>query len=317
MDILTRHDHGIFAIDSGYERPFYDAIHLIVHDSRAAVIDTGVNRSVPRVLGVLDQLGIPRQNVDFVILTHIHLDHAGGAGLLMRELPAAQLVVHPRGSRHMADPSKLVSAVYEVYGKEKTIEMYGDILPIPAERIVAAEDETTVLFGDRELLLLDTPGHAKHHITIHDSLSGHLFTGDTFGFSYRHLDAGGRQFIYPTTSPSQFDPDALHRSVRLIASFKPEAVYVTHYSQARNVQQLAADMDRLIDAQLEIADREKDAGEQRHARILSGIRRLVEQEAARQGWALQGADALELLALDLELNTQGLEIWLDSQRVAA
>jgi glyoxylase-like metal-dependent hydrolase (beta-lactamase superfamily II) len=315
MTDLISYAHGIHAIDTRYTRHTYDAAHLLVEGDRAAFIDAGINASVPQMLATLDRFGIPRGNVDFVILTHIHLDHAGGAGLLMRELPHARLVVHPRGVRHMADPSKLIAATHEVYGKEKAEALYGEILPVPADRIDEAPHETTVLFGHRELLLLDTPGHAKHHLVVHDSASGNLFTGDTFGLSYRHLDANGRQFIYPTTSPSQFDPAALHRSVDLIASFKPEAVYVTHYSEARDVQRLAADMHRLIDAQLEIALREKDAGPECEQRIAAAIRQLALAEAAQQGWALQGEAALELLSLDLELNAQGLCIWLDAQSV--
>ena len=314
MQSLTRYEHGIVAIDSGYKKPIYDAIHLIVENGRAAFIDTGTNDSVPAMLAALDEFDIPRQNVDYVILTHIHLDHAGGAGLLMRELPQAQLVVHPRGVRHMADPSRLVEAVFAVYGKEHTRALYGDILPIPLDRIIEASHEQTLALGDRELLLLDSPGHAKHHIVIRDSRSGHIFTGDTFGLSYRHLDAGGRQFIYPTTSPSQFDPVALHRSVDMIAAFKPAAVYVTHYSQAHDVQRLAGDMHRLIDAQLEVAQRETDAGVERHQRIKHGLEQLMKKEAEQQGWKLQGHDATDFFALDIDLNAQGMEIWLDAQR---
>ncbi len=314
MESLIRYEHGIVAIDSGYQKPIYDAIHLIVDNGRAAFIDTGTNYSVPAMLAALDEFGIQRQHVDYVILTHIHLDHAGGAGLLMRELPAAQLVVHPRGARHMADPAKLVAAVFEVYGKEQTRAMYGDILPIALDRIVEIGHESVITLGGRELLLLDSPGHAKHHIVIRDSRSGHLFTGDTFGLSYRQLDAGGRQFIYPTTSPSQFDPVALHRSVDMIAAFKPEAVYVTHYSQARDVPRLASDMHRLIDAQLEIAQRETGRGSERHERIKHGLEQLMKKEAEQQGWKLQGRDATDFFAMDIDLNAQGMEIWLDSPR---
>ncbi len=314
MESLIRYEHGIVAIDSGYQKPIYDAIHLIVDNGRAAFIDSGTNYSVPAMLAALDEFGIQRQNVDYVILTHIHLDHAGGAGLLMRELPAAQLVVHPRGARHMADPAKLVAAVFEVYGKEQTRAMYGDILPIPLDRIVETGHESVITLGGRELLLLDSPGHAKHHIVIRDSRSGHIFTGDTFGLSYRQLDAGGRQFIYPTTSPSQFDPVALHRSVDMIAAFKPEAVYVTHYSQARDVPRLASDMHRLIDAQLEIAQRETGSGTERHERIKQGLEQLMKKEAEQQGWKLQGRDATDFFAMDIDLNAQGMEIWLDSPR---
>lgn len=307
---------GIYAVDSGYFRDRFDSIHLIVENGRVAVVDTAVNASIPRLLGELNRLCLARDCVDYVILTHVHLDHAGGAGQLLAALPAAQLVVHPRGARHMIDPAKLVAATYDVYGREKAIRMYGEILPVSANRVIEAKHESAISLAGRELLLLDSPGHAKHHICIRDSLTGHVFTGDTFGMSYREFDAGGKQFIYPSTSPSQFDPAALHRSVDMIAAFKPDAVYVTHYSQVRDVPRLTADMHRLIDAQLEIGEREKDSGTERHQRIVVGLSELIKAEAASQGWGLQGDAACAVLAGDIELNAQGIALWLDGSKQA-
>ena len=314
MNVTRHYGDGIYVVDSGYHHAAFDAIHLIVENGRVAIVDTAVNASIPHLLAELDRLGFARDAIDFVILTHVHLDHAGGAGQLMAALPSAQLVVHPRGARHMIDPSKLVAATYEVYGRDNAIRMYGDIPPIAAERVIEAKHESTISLGGRELLLLDSPGHAKHHICIRDSKSGHMFTGDTFGLSYREFDSGERQFIYPTTSPSQFDPVALHNTVDIIAGFKPGAVYVTHYSQVRDVSRLAADMHRLIDAQLAVAQREKNSGPERHQRIMDGLRQLIKEEAASQGWGRQGDAACDVLAGDIDLNAQGMELWLDSQK---
>ena len=314
MNTTHHYGDGIYVVDSGYHHADFDAIHLIVENGRVAIVDTAVNASIPHLLTELDRLGLARSAVDYVILTHVHLDHAGGAGQLMAALPEARLVVHPRGARHMIDPSKLVAATYEVYGRDNAIRMYGEIPSIAADRVIEATHESTISLAGRELLLLDSPGHAKHHICIRDSKSGHLFTGDTFGLSYREYDNNGRQFIYPTTSPSQFDPVALHNTVDMIASFKPGAVYVTHYSQVRDVPRLAADMHRLIDAQLEIAVSEKASGPDRHQRIMDGLRTLIKKEAETQGWGLQGDAACEVLAGDIDLNAQGMELWLDSRK---
>ena len=312
--IATQHyGDGIYAVDSAYVQPEFDAIHLIVEQNRVAIVDSGINASIPHLLIELARLGLDRDSVDYVILTHVHLDHAGGAGRLMAALPRAQLVVHPRGARHMIDPSKLVNATYEVYGKENAIRMYGDILPVAADRVIESQHEQTISLAGRELLLLDSPGHAKHHLCIRDSRSGHLFTGDTFGLAYRELNADGRQYIYPSTSPSQFDPVALHRSVDMIAGYQPDAVYVTHYSQVVDVPRLATDMHRLIDAQLEIAVCEKQSGNDRHQRITTALTELIKTEAMTQHWGLQGDAACKLLQNDIELNAQGMEIWLDSQ----
>ncbi|MEZ5729842.1 MAG: MBL fold metallo-hydrolase [Burkholderiaceae bacterium] len=117
--------HGVFAVDSGYVRPGFDAIHLIVEAGRAAIVDTGTSHSVPRVLAALDALGVAPGCVDFVVLTHVHLDHAGGASALMRALPEARLTVHPRGARHMIDPTRLWQATCAVYGREAAEALYG------------------------------------------------------------------------------------------------------------------------------------------------------------------------------------------------
>ena len=204
MDPLRSYPHGIHAIDSGYAGPLIDAIHLIVEGGRVALVDTAHNAAVPRVLAALAQLGLAPDAVDYVILTHVHLDHAGAAGTLMEMFPRARCVVHPRGSRHMIDPSKLEGATREVYGADKAAALYGRLIPIAAARVIEATHDLVIDLNGRRLRILDTPGHARHHIAIHDSRSGHVFTGDTFGISYRQLDAAdGRQFVFPTTTPSQ------------------------------------------------------------------------------------------------------------------
>src|SRR5215472_17115204 len=137
---IYRHSHGIFAIAAEYLYAGHAAAHLIVDAGRAAFVDVGTNDSVPYLLAALDQLGIPRAAVDYVLLTHVHLDHAGGAGRLMRELPAARAVLHPRGAPHMLDPAKLIAGSQAVYGEQRFRRMYGELLPIAPERVRAVAD---------------------------------------------------------------------------------------------------------------------------------------------------------------------------------
>lgn len=314
MDQLIRYEHGIYAFDAGYVRPLLASIHLLVENGRAAFVDTGNNESLTAALAALDTLGLTPESVDYVILTHVHLDHAGGAGAMMRAFPNARLVVHPRGARHMADPSKLVAGATAVYGVHEVRRLYGDVLPIDAARIIEATHELKIDLAGRELLCLDTPGHARHHICIVDRKSGNIFTGDTFGLSYRELDTDGRQFIFPTTTPVQFDPVALHASLDLLMSYRPAAVYLTHFSEVRDVAAKALELHRLIDAHIEIAHRERSAGPDRHSRIRASLAHLLVDEAKRFGSHLPPAKILEIYATDLELNAQGLTIWLDSQR---
>lgn len=309
-------EHGISTVDGEYDRPLQTSVHLIVEDGRAAIIDPCVNRSVPRILEALAEKGLGPADVQWVILTHIHLDHAGGTGLLVSKLPNARVTVHPRGARHMIDPGRLIEGTITIYGAEETRRIYGDILPVPAERMVETPHEATVKLAGRELLFLDAPGHARHHVVVRDSRSGHIFAGDTFGLSYRELDSGGQQYILPTTSPVQWDPVAHHASVDMMLACKPEAIYVTHYSQVRDVPRLGADLHRLIDAHRDVALAQKEAGTgagaARHERLLQGVTEIVLGEADRYRWPLPRDRVLEVLGLDIELNAQGLGSWLDS-----
>jgi len=305
-------EHGVSVLDGEYDRPLQTAVHLIVEAGRAAIIDPCVNRSVPRILEALAAKGLEPADVQWVILTHIHLDHAGGTGLLVSKLPNARVTVHPRGTRHMIDPRRLIEGTIDIYGADEMRRIYGDILPVPAERIVETPHESTVMLAGRELLFLDSPGHARHHVVVRDSRSGHIFAGDTFGLSYRELDSGGCQYVLPTTTPVQWDPAAHHASVDMILAREPEAIYVTHYSQVRDVPRLGADLHRLIDAHRELALAHKDAGAGRHERLRQGVTDIVLHEAERYRWPFSRERVLEVFGWDIELNAQGLGSWLDS-----
>ncbi len=311
--------HGISAVDSGYQRPRLDAIHLIVEAGRVAVVDAGVSPSVPRILAALAAKGLQPGQVEYVLLTHIHLDHAGGAGALMAACPNARLTVHPRGARHMADPAKLVAGTIAVYGEDTFRRDYGEVLAIPADRILETPDGATVTMGGRTFRFLDTPGHAKHHVAIVDGRSGHVFAGDTFGVSYRELDRDGgrRQFVIPTTSPVHFEPAAAHRSVERIMAERPAAVYVTHYSRLRDLARCADALHRGIDAHAALARSVQDAARDRShdariALLRTGVQGIFLDELARYGAKLAPDDALALYAMDLDLNAQGLESWLEA-----
>ncbi|MBL8413830.1 MAG: MBL fold metallo-hydrolase [Propionivibrio sp.] len=314
MRKLIRYEHGIFAIDADYIRPQLAAIHLIVENGRAAFVDTGCNDSLPNVMAALDELGLVPGNVDYVIPTHIHLDHAGGAGVMMQTFPNAHLVVHPRGARHMADPTRLIEGAAAVYGQEEVRRLYGEVLPIDARRIIEATHGLNVDLAGRQLCCLDTPGHARHHIALVDKKTGHIFTGDIFGLSYRELDTDARQFIFPTTTPVQFDPVAMHASIDLLMSYQPDAIYLTHFSQIRDTAAKALELHRLVDAHVAIARREKNAGAERHARIREGLEQLLLNETSRFGCRLPVSGILEIFDGDLELNAQGLGVWVDTEK---
>ena len=308
---LTTLGAGITAIDTDYVRPQLDASHLIVDQGRAAFVDTGTNASVPKLLQALAEADIDRGDVDYVFLTHVHLDHAGGAGLLMQSLPNARAVLHPRGARHMADPEKLTLGAMAVYGEAAFREMYGELVPIDAERIVVVDDGQRLSVGDRDLLAFFTEGHARHHYCLHDPASDGVFTGDSFGISYRELDTAAGAFIYPTTTPVQFDPPAAHAAVDRIAGFDPEYVYLTHYSAVSDVARLAADMHRRLDALVDLAVSNGNAPDRANA-IEGAMRRYLLSELRAHGASESDETLTEVLRMDLKLNTMGLEHWLDN-----
>lgn len=312
MTSVVSYGDGIHAIDSGYVRPRMAAIHLLVENGRAALIDTGTNSSLDAVCAVLKAFSLTSDSVDYVCLTHVHLDHAGGAGAMMRAFPHARLVVHPRGARHMVDPSRLVDGATAVYGAVEMDRLYGEILPVDMARVVEASDGTVIEFGGRRLRALDTPGHARHHLCFRDEKTGHIFTGDAFGLSYPEFDVAGRQFVFPATTPVQFEPEAMHASIERLMALAPKAIYLTHFGRVDDPVRAARELHRLIDAYVDIATRHRDVGPERHARIRDDLARLMLSEIGAMGASLPPDQVLALVGGDVEINAQGLGVWLDS-----
>ncbi|WP_158884711.1 MBL fold metallo-hydrolase [Rhodanobacter sp. L36] len=303
------HEHGIHTIDTGFVRPGFDAAYLIVENGRGAFVDCGTRFSIPRMLEALRTTGLSINDVDWLILTHVHLDHAGGAGELIAHLPNARLLVHPRGARHMINPSVLWAGASAVYGEKIMRETYGELRPVDAARVVEAADGHIVNLGDRSLLCIDTPGHAKHHLTVYDERASACFTGDVFGLSYRELDTANGPFILPTTSPVQFDPDALHASIERLVALKPEWMYLTHYDRVGNAEKLAVDLHDQIDAMTTLALAAKHDAH-RHEALVEALTDLYARRAAAHGCRHSRDELIELLGMDIELNAQGLEVWL-------
>lgn len=300
---------GIYAIDTGFQRAQFDAAYLLVQRGRAAFIDTGPNPALPRLLAALSALGLARDAVDFVIPTHVHLDHAGGAGLLMRELPAATMLVHPRGARHMIDPSALYQGALAVYGAAEMARAYGTVAAVDAARVRVSHDGMDlVLGGDRVLHLIDTPGHARHHHSVWDAASRGWFSGDTFGSAYREFDTANGAWIFPNTVPVQFDPPALRASVQHMMSFDPACMYVTHYSRLTDVPRLATRVLALIDDMVALAERQAAAPD-RYAALVRELTALYTRRMIEHG-VHDVAGKLPLLAMDIDLNAQGLDVWL-------
>ena len=308
--------HGIYAVDTGFHRDAFDAAYLMVHGGSAVFIDTGTNHAVPRLLATLHAVGLTPDAVERVIPTHVHLDHAGGVGLLMQHLPSARLLVHPRGARHMIDPSALWAGATAVYGPEEMALSYGQLVPVPADRVDTSHDGMTFNLAGRPLLLADTPGHARHHHCLWDATSRGWFTGDTFGLSYREFDTARGAWIVPTSTPVQFDPPALRASIQRLLSHDPACMYLTHFGRVADVARLGAQLLHLLGEMAALAERLRDAPG-RHEGLKQAQLALFIRSLREHGCTFSDAEVAALLAIDLELNAQGMAIWLDRDKESA
>lgn len=305
-------DHGIFAVDTGFVRPQFDASFLIIENGRAAFVDSGPNSAVPRLLAALSANGLGVDAVDYVIATHVHLDHAGGVGALMRELPDARLVIHPRGARHMIDPAALMAGVRAVYGEEVAQRDYGELVPVAEDRVITSHDGMVIDLNGRALLLMDTPGHARHHHCIWDEVSRGWFTGDTFGIAYPQLHTPGGAYVVPAAAPVQFDQQALHETIARMLAYQPLCMYLTHFGRVEEPERLSIQLLSQVDA-MAAAARELVDAPQRHEQLKRAFGEIYIAELRRCGAQQPEALIRELLATDIELNAQGLGVWLDKQ----
>jgi len=304
---------GVIAIDTEYVRPRMDASHLVISRGCAAFVDTGTSFSVPNLLATLAAEDLDTDAVDFIILTHVHLDHAGGAGRLAAALPRAKVVVHPRGAAHLIEPSLLIAATKAVYGEQRFKAVYGEIVAIPESRVLMAEDGQRINLGDRTLECLHTPGHALHHLCLVDRDSAEVFTGDTFGVSYREFDTAAGAFIFPTTTPSQFDPVQLNASMDRILECRPKSAYLTHYSRVGQIERLRLDLYSDLEAFVRIARGIANEPD----RVVKMIPLLFEHLSTRldqHGFSGGDDERHALLDDDVALNAAGLHSWLARRR---
>ncbi len=304
---------GITLIETHYQRPGLACCYLLCQGDEVALIDTGTAYTVPGILELLQQRGIAPEQVRYVVPTHVHLDHAGGAGQLMAALPEARLLVHPRGARHLVDPTRLRAGTVEVYGEATFRKEYGELLPVPAERVIEAEDGHRFELEGRTLTCLDTPGHARHHICIWDPQSGGFFSGDTFGISYPELETGQGPFMLLPSTPVQFDPGSWHGTLERLLGYQPQRMYLTHYGEVRQPSRLAPTLHRELDAYAAMAEAAAD-----DEQPLDAIGRQLEAHIHRRlqeaGTTLDPETLDYLLGMDIRICAQGLAVWLQRRR---
>lgn len=310
--MLSKIKSGIYTIDSHYAREQLAAVFMIIEGNQVALVETANAKSLSYVQAELLKHGLTTHDVKYIFLTHIHLDHAGGAGGYMAEFPLAKLVVHPKGARHMINPAKLEAGVTEVYGEKFVTEMYGKLSAIDVERIIVAEDGLEINLNGRSLVCRDTPGHANHHNVIFDRKANVVFTGDIFGVAYPEFEVEGKTFTFPATTPVNFDPHKMERSIDLIVGLQPEAVYLTHFGRQEDVERIAIELKRMVKDYVQITlecANENDIV----AVIKSKLQEYMLNEIAKFGIVdLSNEMILQLLDMDLQINAQGLAVWLKS-----
>lgn len=301
---------GVYAIDTAFQREHFDAAYLLVQDGRAAFVDTGTQLAVPRLLAALEAVGLNVDAVDWVIPTHVHLDHAGGVGGLLRQLPLARVLVHERGARHLVDPAKLWAGATAVYGEAEMARSYGHVVPVPAERLDVTHDGLSIELAGRPLRFADTPGHARHHHCVWDEATRGWFTGDTFGISYREFDSPQGAWIFPTATPVQFEPDLLRASFERLLAARPDCMYLTHFGRVGDVPRLGVLLLGLLQQMVALGESLRVAPD-RHEALKAGQLAIFAASLAAHGCTKTRDEIEALLALDLDLNAQGMAIWLD------
>lgn len=294
---------GVTAIDTfmgGRER--YTAAYLLTA-SQPTLVETGPGTSVEPVARAIEALGIAPDALAHIVLTHIHLDHAGGVGSLAGRFPNATVWVHERGARHLADPSRLVASTTRVYGAERMALLFGPVEPVPAERLRVLDEASPLEIGGRTLRALDTPGHASHHLALVDSSTGVVFTGDALGIHVPDLPV-----LRPATPPPEFDLELAIASIERIRGAAPSTLLFAHFGPIADVHRTC---DLAVRQLHDWTDAVRDA--MRSTTDLDQIVEFLTREAAREtvtgAQAQLDLDRLETLA-GVRMNAAGIALYL-------
>ena len=307
----------IFRLDILYPSPGRTCCYLLINDNAAALVDCGASRGVDVVMTVLKEKEIAPEGVEWLLMTHPHLDHAGGAGRLMQLLPKAMLAAHPSTIKHLVDPyAALVPGVKSLYGEEFYNAHYEKVEPVQAKRVHPLTDGEHLLLGEgRALRTVYSPGHAWNHVCFYDEQSSFLFCGDAYGVSYPALNSAiGGTLLIPTTSPTQLDVAAMEKTIQMLHDLKPKQFGLTHFgaftaAEGLTEQLLAAMREWPIMAEKLYDENPADFQERLSSYFLDWM------------MARSGGKNAELLrkhqSPDAVLNAYGFEHWLQKRKAAA
>ena len=240
---------GVHYVDVGVFGAAERGAVYLIDAARPAVVDTGTGANYERVLDALETVGVAPSELEVIALTHVHLDHAGGAGYLARACPNAEVYVHPIGAPHVVDPARLVDGTKAVVGAQW--EHYAEPVPVPAERLTEVEDGDAIDLGDRALDVYHAPGHAPHQVVFHDAADGVVYTADAAGIYVPRIDA-----VEPTTPPPNFDLEGCIDDVETVRSLDPGVLCYYHYGPAETGDRLD-EYERTLVEWVEAVDRKR------------------------------------------------------------
>ena len=232
MTRIERLADDLILIDTHYHgTPDAVGVFLLTGE-RPALIETGPASTVETLLDGVRAAGLDPRDLKALAVTHIHLDHAGATGTLVRQFPHLDVYVHPLGAPHLIDPSRLLHSAARLYGGDLP-RLFGETVPVPGERVHILEDGAQVRLGSRRLVAIDTPGHARHHLAFHDETAGDLFTGDAVGVALP-----GSRFVRPPTPPPEIDVPAWDRTIERLRALRPRRLLLTHFGAQTWVDEL-------------------------------------------------------------------------------
>jgi glyoxylase-like metal-dependent hydrolase (beta-lactamase superfamily II) len=288
-------DNSVITIDCHYLKPKFAASFLLVENGRAIFIENNTAHAVPILFKALEEQLITPDKVDYLIVTHAHLDHSGGTSALLSYCKNAKVIAHPKAIRTLVNPERLIQSAKRVYGEEPFEKLYGKIEPIPLSKLHSVQDGEILNWQNRNLTFFYTLGHASHHICIYDSKSEGVFTGDAFGLCYPELQNSGL-FILPSTSPIDYEPIEAKKSIEKICSIDPKRLFLTHFGEVDQVKEAKKELLKNLDIhenQFQWAKNNLELGDELSHKIELRLKEIYSSFS-------------DYLKLDLELNAQGI-----------
>jgi glyoxylase-like metal-dependent hydrolase (beta-lactamase superfamily II) len=279
----------------------------LIEGEKLTLVETGPGPSGEKILSVLKEKGYHKSDLKYIVVTHIHLDHAGAAGFLLNKCPDAKLLVHPKGAQHMADPTRLIAGARAAF--DNFDSLFHPVIPAPWERIISIEDKSTLDLGERQLTFYHGRGHADHHLTIMDSMSRGLFSGDLLGIYSPEFAEYGIEYSLLSSAPNQFNPQAFTESLEDIRSLNPHTIYFTHFGAKTGLTDHYLDLCLSnLEIYCQITEDVCAKGDSTWQEIAEPLKGTVKEILIKMGWPKE-KPLPAFIASNIDLNAKGLLHW--------